>query len=458
MRRNDASAGSYDVVVAGGGIGGLCAALRAQEDGASVAVIEKADEIGGSAAWAVTIWCAANVDEWLEAQPGGDVELGGALIEQFHQGIEWLPEQGVSLRAVAEPNPYKFQRVIYQAVPDSRSAMETLDRRLRSRGGAVFTSTELSGLIGGNGEAVAGVETSRGDLVASAVVLATGGFQGSAELRARFFGAESDHMVVRSVPQNTGGGLRSALGAGAQAVGPFDRFYGHLLPAPPARVGLHNFLSVKPDFSEYCILINLAGRRFDDEFLGDHITCHSLVRQPQATAVMVFDQHIRDNQNALSQWPTPGNDRVESIREAGGEVLEGSSPSELARILAKHWRIPPRAFLETMDEHARACAAGSGQGLSVPRSGGLIPFDAPPWYAIRTLPGITFTYGGVKVNAGAQVLDEAGAPIPGLYAAGADCGGIYTWGYTGGMCIGLAYGLIAGRGAAAYASGMGRIG
>ena len=450
MRRNDAT-DSYDVVVAGGGIGGLCAALRAQEDAASVAIIEKADAIGGSAAWAVTIWCAANVDEWLKAQPDGDVELGAALIEHFYKGIEWLREQGVSLHAVVEPNPHKFRRVIYRAVPDSRSAMEALDKRFRARGGAVFTNTELTGLIGGSGEPVAGVETSRKDLTSSSVILATGGFQGSAELRARYIGGESDHMVVRSVPQNTGGGLQSALKAGAQAVGPFDRFYGHLLPAPPAQVGLHNFLSVKPDFSEYTVLLNLEGERFDDEFLGDHITCHSLVRQTQATAIMIFDQHVRNSQDALSQWPMPGNDRVESIRAAGGEILKGSSLSELAQVLANRWCIPPRTFLETMAEHARACAAGSGQGLSVPRSGGLIPLDTPPYYAIRTLPGITVTYGGAKVNASAQVLDETGAPIPGLYAAGADCGGIYTWGYTGGMCIGLAYGLIAGAGAARYA-------
>ena len=170
----------HAVVVAGGGFGGLCAALRAQEDGASVAVLEKAAETGGAAAWAVTIWCAADVDEWLKAQPGGDVELGGALVEQFHRGIGWLSEQGVSLRAVAEPKPHRFRRVIYQPVPDARSAMETLARRFRARGGRVFTDTELMGLIGGNGEPIAGVETSRGEIAASAVVLATGGFQGSA--------------------------------------------------------------------------------------------------------------------------------------------------------------------------------------------------------------------------------------------------------------------------------------
>ncbi len=445
----------YDVIVAGAGIGGLCAALRAQENGATVAIIEKAETIGGSAAASGgTIWCATNIDEWHKVQPHGDQDLGAALIDHFYTGIDWLPKQGVFLHAREEPNPYKFQRTIYQFTPDVRTAMKTLANQFQARGGRIFTNTALTGLLGGNGKPIAGVKTARSKWTARAVILSTGGFQGNAQLRARYFGAQSNHMIVRGVPQNTGGGFQSALAAGAQPVGPFNRFYGHLLPAPPARIGLHNFLKVKPDFSEYAVLINLKGERFDDEFLGDEVTCHAIVQQPKATAILIFDQHIRHNQAALSQWPTP-DDRVKNIREARGEVLETSSLHELARALTNRWQIPGHTFQKTMAEYAAACATGNGQTLSVPKSGGLIPLDTPPYYAIRTLPGITFTYGGAKVNANAQVLDKTNRPIPGLYAAGADCGGIYTRGYTGGLCMGLAYGLIAGQGAAQYACQMG---
>ena len=89
--------------------------------------------------------------------------------------------------------------------------------------------------------------------------------------------------------------------------------------------------------------------------------------------------------------------------------------------------------------------------LSIPKSGGLIKIAEPPFYAIRVVAGVTFTYGGVKVDSEAQVLDRSGGPIGGLYAAGADCGGIYTRGYTGGLSMGLAFGRLAGRNAAAYA-------
>ena len=441
----------YDIIVAGAGIGGLCAALRAQEKGASVAIIEKAEKIGGSAAASGgTIWCATSVDEWLKVQPGGDPTLGAALIDHFYQGITWLSEQGVSLRKRDEQNPYKFQREIYQFLPDAHGVLEKLADQFQSRGGTITSNTSLMGLIGGNGNPIQGVKTNHSEFAAHAVILATGGFQANAKLRAQYFGPESDHMIVRGVPQNTGGGFQSALDIGAQPTGPFSRFYGHLLPAPPAQIGLHNFVKVKPDFSEYAVLINLKGERFDDEFLGDEVICHSVVQQPNATAILIFDEHIRANQAKLSQWPTADTDRVKNIRETGGEVIEAASIQELAQTLTDRWNIPSKTFQNTMAEYASACAQGDGQDLSVPKSGGLIPLNTPPFYAIRTLPGITFTYGGAKVNNRAEVLDTANQPIPGLYASGADCGGVYTRGYTGGLCMGLSFGLIAGQEATHY--------
>ncbi|MFT5370185.1 MAG: succinate dehydrogenase/fumarate reductase flavoprotein subunit [Candidatus Latescibacterota bacterium] len=441
----------HDIIIAGAGIGGLCAALRAQEKGASVAVIEKAEQIGGSAAASGgTIWCATSLDEWLKVQPGGDPSLGSALVEYFYEGIRWLSMQGVSLEKLDEQNPYKFKREIYKFLPDARGALEQLAEQFQSQGGTILTNTSLTGLIGGKGNPIRGIKTNQSEMTTQAVILATGGFQANAKLRAQYFGPQSDHMIVRGVPDNTGGGFQSALDIGAQPTGPFDRFYGHLLPAPPAQIGLHNFVKVKPDFSEYAVLINLKGERFDDEFLGDEVTCHSVTQQPEATAILIFDEHIRANQATLSQWPTPDIDRVKNIREAGGEVIEAASIQELAQTLTDRWGIPATTFQNTMAEYSLACAHGKGQNLSVPKSGGLIPLSTPPYYAIRTLPGITFTYGGVKINDWAEVLDTANQPIPGLYASGADCGGVYTKGYTGGLCMGLAFGLIAGQEAAHY--------
>jgi succinate dehydrogenase/fumarate reductase flavoprotein subunit len=260
-------------------------------------------------------------------------------------------------------------------------------------------------------------------------------------------------MIVRGVLENTGDGFEAALAIGAQATGPLSRFYGHYLPAPPAEVGLHNFMHVKPDFSEYAVTVNLRGERFDDEFLGDEVAVHSLIHQPEAMGVLIFDHHIRQNMERYSQWPTANVDRVKNIRDASGEVLEASTWADLADQTSQKWSVPREAFLATMAEYNEACHRKDGASLPIPKSGGLVALEEAPFYAIRVVAGATFTYGGVKVNAGAEVLDRSNRPIGGLYAAGADCGGIYTRGYTGGLCMGLAFGRIAGCNAAEYIRG-----
>lgn len=443
----------YDVVIAGAGIGGLCAARTAQESGATVLVLEKASRIGGSAAASGgTVWTARDIDEWSKVQPGGDRALGQALIDGFRDGIPWLTTQAVTVNPV-EDRPYKFKRDIYRLDPDPRTALEQLSRNVVDAGGTVATDASLTA-IHRDGPTVTAVSFRTPDaehsVACDAVILATGGFQASAELRARYLGRWSDRIVVRGVPENTGDGLEAALGIGADTVGPFSRFYGHYLPAPPAEVGLHNFVHVKPDFSEYAVTVNLLGRRFDDEFLGDEVTVHSLIHQPEGMGVLVFDQHIRDNMERYSQWPTADVDRVRNIRDAGGEVLEEPSIEALANRLADAWSVPPGPFAATLTDYNAACDAGSGTDLAVPKSGGLVPLREPPFYAIRVIAGATFTYGGVRVNPEAEVLDRSGRPIGGLYAAGADCGGVYTRGYTGGLSMGLAFGRIAGRNASAF--------
>ena len=446
-----------DVVVAGGGMGGLTAACSAQETGASTVLLEKAPRIGGSAAASGgTIWCATDLEGWLSVQPGGDPALGRALIESFHEGIPWLRRQGVDLQEQALDTPYRFRRVIYACQPDAATAMAALADRFTAAGGTIITGTGLCDLLLDDRGAISGVralgQAGFAIMTARAVVLATGGFQGSPELRARYLGRWADQMVLRANAFSTGDGFQAALRAGAATAGPFSRFYGHMVPAPPAAVGLHNFAAVKPDFSEYAVFVNLRGERFDDEFLGDEVTVHAAAQQEQALVFLLYDEAIR----ATYAGPQHDGrdvraDRLQHIRDAGGEILEASSLATLAHEMATRWGVARDRLLATLEQYNAAARAGDGAALPIPKSGGLLPLETPPCYALRCLPGITFTYGGARVNERAQVLDTSGQPIPGLYAAGADVGGIYTRGYTGGLVLGLAFGRIAGRAAAAYA-------
>ncbi|MCY3895977.1 MAG: FAD-binding protein, partial [Chloroflexi bacterium] len=211
-----------------------------------------------------------------------------------------------------------------------------------------------------------------------------------------------------------------------------------------------NFASVKPDFSQYSVFVNLHGQRFDDEFLGDEVTVHAVVHQPEALCFIIFDERVRKlRATGMGERPGAVDRRMENIRNAGGEILEAPDLETLAAEMARCWGVTPGPLMATLDEHNAAAAADDLTMLSVPRSGGLQPLDSPPFRAIRCLPGATFTYGGARSNERAQILDLAGEPIPGLFAAGADVGGLYTRGYTGGLSVGVAYGRIAGREAAA---------
>jgi len=68
------------------------------------------------------------------------------------------------------------------------------------------------------------------------------------------------------------------------------------------------------------------------------------------------------------------------------------------------------------------------------------PLREPPFHALEVQPSITFTYGGVRADADGHVLDAGGRRLPGLFAAGADVGGLQGPGYVGGLVLGLVFG------------------
>jgi tricarballylate dehydrogenase len=98
----------------------------------------------------------------------------------------------------------------------------------------------------------------------------------------------------------------------------------------------------------------------------------------------------------------------------------------------------------------------STTGLAVPKSNWANTIDEPPFEAYAVTCGITFTFGGLRINTESQVISTDGEPIPGLYAAGELVGGIFYFNYPGGS--GLTNGAVFGRiaGASAARSALGR--
>jgi fumarate reductase flavoprotein subunit len=128
-----------------------------------------------------------------------------------------------------------------------------------------------------------------------------------------------------------------------------------------------------------------------------------------------------------------------------GEIYKHSSIEGLAKILG----VDDQRLARTLDDYNRAIGSNNLSALNIPRTGTPRPLRAP-FYALRVVPGITFTMGGILVNGRAEVLNEDEKPIHGLYAAGDTIGGLmggYRGGYTGGLMQALVTGILAGESA-----------
>jgi len=223
---------TVDLLVAGGGMAGMAAAARAIELGLEVVVAEKGDEVGGSAALSAGIvWTAPDVETARRVAPEGDPALLRALVEGFDAAIERVRDAGV---VVSE----RWSGQMGFGVAHHVDLSSLLEHYRAPMAGALSTRTTVAELrVDGDG-AVCGALLDGPDgpieVAARAVLLATGGFQGDAELVGRLVGWGAERMPVRSNPGSVGDGLRLGRAAGAALSASLDRFYGHLIPIASA--------------------------------------------------------------------------------------------------------------------------------------------------------------------------------------------------------------------------------
>ena len=134
---------------------------------------------------------------------------------------------------------------------------------------------------------------------------------------------------------------------------------------------------------------------------------------------------------------------VETAQRVGGTVLQSESLEGLAHRLAERG-VPRTNVLRALSEYNTAIAAGRGGDLSPPRSDPATPVRVPPFVAVEVAPTITHTIGGLAVDEGCRVLRRTDArPLPGLYAAGVEVGGVSVGGYTSGLAAALVFGRVA---------------
>ncbi len=468
-----------DVVVAGASVGGLVAALRAAEQGANVILIEAAAETGGTGLFSGGVIHLSGVGGDWEAMkqkmPTIDPVLGKALCDIWPEATDWIRNLGVPISpASIMTGPgaqYDYAMgtgtgdltaVFRGPYEDKRAYCDAFNELITSAGGTILTRTAAVKLWQDPDGVIIGLraigENGQIDIKAEATILACGGFQANKGLRAAYYGEWADLAVCRAVPYNTGAALMMGLEVGAMLSGGFGKGYGHsqiyptIVPQSPEayeefdKTLLRLLMGAAQGQDRAGIFVNLEGNRFFDEAFPDtNVLNFEFMKQPYARVFLIFDEaHTTDDARTDMQL----------ITDNGGVVLKVDTLDELIDAMNAQYGVRKSNLAKTIETYNQAVAEGeeAAAALEVTRSGFLNSIVEPPFYCIACTAGISMSYGGLRINTKAEVLNTALKSIAGLYAIPGAAGGISFVGYIGGLGQLTGFGYIAGTVAGEYAT------
>jgi tricarballylate dehydrogenase len=454
------AAGEYDVIVVGAGNAAFCAAMTARETGATVLVLERApeEENGGNSRFtAGAIRFAYNgVDDLKAVMPDltddeiantdfgvydtdqffddmfrvtrfrTDPELCERLVRQSFEGMTWLREKGVRFVPIYGRQAFK------------------IDGKFKFWGGLTVESWG-----GGPGLVDRETELAKGIGID---IRYDAGFESNPEWRTRYLGPGWELAKVRGTRFNTGDGIRMALDIGAS---PYGNWSGCHAVGWDYNAPEFGDLTVGDNFQKHSypwgLLVNAHGRRFVDEGADFRNYTYAkygreVLNQPDQFAWQIFDRKVihllRDEYRIRRVTKVTAT----SLEDLAGK-LEGVDPKGfLSEISAYNDAVDTDTPFDPNVKDGRAT-----HGLALPKSNWANRIDEPPFEAYQITCGITFTFGGLRIDPDSgQVIDTDLAPIPGLYAAGELVGGIFCFNYPGGtgLMSGTVFGRIAGAGAA----------
>ena len=299
------------------------------------------------------VWRYRDFARFRRECPVGDAALQQLVHDRLDGDLDWLEWIGAAVVDRSTGNP---------ATVGVRFETRSLTEALVRRAGDVRLGEPVRELPDG-----------------VPVVLATGGFQADAGLVREHITPHADALFLRATPWSTGDGLRLGVGAGARTTDGLDEFYGRNMPAPPARVGEADFVSLAQLYAHQAVIESESGARYEPRTWSEIDVVQWTARQPQARARY-------------------------RVGKAGLRA-----------------RVRGRTVAEMIAAAERAGAAVTRDRATV---------------TVEVIAGITTTLGGLRI-------DVHGRAAPGVYVAGADAGGISTGGYASGLAAALVVGRIA---------------
>jgi tricarballylate dehydrogenase len=480
-----------DMVVVGGGNAGLVAAIEAKNRGAAVVLLEKAPKKsrGGNSRFSDGVFVIAVESDGdyrallkhaklpkgeLEIEPfvkddyytkvirlsGGlaDKRLTEIFVTRSFETVMWMQEQGVKWDLDPRFAFKKGDRIFYPAGEaflqasggSGESLVEMLYGIAESRGIEILYEAAAGELLGDADGRMCGVIAKDNDglvrIDARNVILACGGFQANPQMRRSFLGENWDLVKLRGTRYDTGDGIRMAIEMGAQPLGHWGGCHASPVSEESPMVEASSAASQRYSYP-YGITVNRQGERFIDE--GENFLGHTyakfgkeILKQPGSVAFQIFDR------KAIPLLRVDYQDAVK-VESHSLEELAEELDIEVERFLATI-----KAFNQAvMDENPFIPYRLDGRrtkGLNPDKTNWAQKIDTPPYRAYAVACGLTMTYGGLKTDEKAQVIDNSGRPVDGLYAVGEITGGFFYHNYMGGT--GLIRGAVMGRIAGARAA------
>ena len=490
---------TVDVVVVGAGGAGMTAAITATDAGKKVIVVESQPIAGGNSVRStggmnaaktpyqdknefkeaagvektlataaekfadnetITALAATVKSQWdaYQANPQGyfdsvelmelDTLIGGkgknnpelvkTLAENSAAAIEWLASIGAEVKNVGAFGGASVKRIHRPVNADGKVTavgayiVPILEKNLQDRNVQFLFDTTANEIIMKDGKAVGikgtGKDGHKVTINAKSVVIATGGFGANAEMVEKYK-PELKGFATTNAEGAQGQGIEMATAVGAATVD-MDQIQIH--PTVHIEEDGNAHLITEGLRGDGAILVNAEGKRFYDEVSTRDKVSAAIIAQPDKSAWLVVDQSMVDKSAVIAGY-------IKS-----GYTVTGATYEELAKAMG----VDEATFVSTMNTWNQAVEAKSDAEFN--RTSFANPLTAAPYYAIKITPAVHHTMGGIVINPKAEVLNEKGEVISGLFAAGEVTGGVHGANRLGGNAVAdfTVFGRIAGQSAA----------
>ena len=378
------------------------------------------------------------LDTLIGGKGKNNPELVKALAENSADAIEWLASIGADVKNVGAFGGASVKRIHRPVNADGKVTavgayiVPILEKNLQDRNVQFLFDTTANEIIMKDGKAVGikatGKDGNKVTINAKSVVIATGGFGANAEMVEKYK-PELKGFATTNAEGAQGQGIDMATAVGAATVD-MDQIQIH--PTVHIEEDGNAHLITEGLRGDGAILVNAEGKRFYDEVSTRDKVSAAIIAQPEKSAWLVVDQSMVDKSAVIAGY-------IKS-----GYTVTGATYEELAKAMG----VDEATFVSTMNTWNQAVEAKSDAEFN--RTSFANPLTTAPYYAIKITPAVHHTMGGIAINPKAEVLNEKGEVISGLFAAGEVTGGVHGANRLGGNAVAdfTVFGRIAGQSAA----------